>query len=103
MDAGGVERQRNEGYLPRNEFRAWMEMGIARLSFMSKQWPEATRRYGEVIERYPQTAAAPEAVYWRGVSRYKMNDHAALGETAAALKDQYPASLWTAKASVWLR
>jgi hypothetical protein len=32
-----------------------------------------------------------------------LNDHAALGEAAGALKEGYPRSLWTAKAAVWLR
>ncbi len=103
MDVEGVERQRNEGYLPVTEFRAWLEMGLARLSFMRKQWDEAGQRYGKVIESYPQTVAVAEAMYWKGVSRYKMNDHTALGETAAALGESYPDSLWTVKASVWLR
>ncbi len=102
MDVEGVERQRSEGYLPKAEFRAWLELGLARLSFMRRQWAEAGQRYGEIIERYPQTACAPEAMYWKGVSRYKMNEHTALGETGVALKERYPDSLWTAKASVWL-
>jgi hypothetical protein len=44
-----------------------------------------------------------EAMYWQGVSRYKMEAHAALGKAADALKKRYPDSLRTTKASVWLR
>ncbi len=102
MDAEGIERRRNEGYLPKAEFQAWLEMGLARLSFVQKQWAQAEQRYADIVERYPKTAYIPEAVYWKGVCRYKMNDHAALGETAAALKERHPDSLWTSKASVWL-
>ncbi len=103
IDPESAERARNEGYLPKAEFRAWMEAGLARLAFVRKQWAEAELRYGGVAGRYPQTVFAPEAIYWKGVSRYKMNDHGALGETASELGRRYPEDLWTIKASVWSR
>ena len=102
MDSNGVERERIEGYLSKPEFRAGLEMGLARIAFMHKQWAEAERRYGEIAGRYPNTTAAPEAVYWRGVSHYKAtNDHTVLGEVAEQLKEKYPDSVWALKASVW--
>ena len=103
MDPKAKERFRIEGYLPKSEFRAQLELGLARIAFMHKQWPEAQRRYAEVTERYSETVAAPEAVYWRGVSRYKeANEHLALGEVAKELKEKYPESVWTLKSSIWL-
>ena len=35
LDANGIERARNEGYLPNLEFRAQLEMGLARPSCTS--------------------------------------------------------------------
>jgi TolA-binding protein len=97
-----VERARNEGYLTRDEFRAWLEMGLARVAFMHKQWAEAEKRYARVVERYPASASAPEAVYWRGVSHYKAtNDHTALGRVADELKEKYGDGIWAVKASPW--
>ena len=102
LDSNGVERLRIEGYLPKEEFRAQLEMGLARVAFMRKQWAEAERRYAEVVERYPDAKVAPEAVYWRGVSRYKQaNDHTVLGEVPGQLNEKYPDSVWALKASVW--
>jgi len=102
MDSDGKERWRIEGYLPKDEFRAQLEMGLARIAFMHKQWADAERRYAQVIERYPDTAAAPEAVYWRGVSQYKRtNDHTVLGGVAEQLNQKYQDSVWAKKASVW--
>jgi hypothetical protein len=102
LDSDGTERHRVEGYLPREEFRAQLESGLARVAFMHKQWAEAERRYGQVVERYPDSKAAPEAVYWRGVSHYKAtNDHTALGEVAEQFKHNYQDSVWAQKASVW--
>jgi hypothetical protein len=102
LDSDGTERLRVEGYLPRDEFRAQLEMGLARVAFMRKQWAEAERRYAEVVERYTDSKVAPEAVYWRGVSRYKQtNDHTVLGEVPDQLNEKYPDSVWALKASVW--
>lgn len=102
LDSDGAERLRIEGYLPRDEFRAHLEMGLARVAFMRKQWAEAERGYAQVVERYPDSKVTPEAVYWRGVSRYKAtNDHTVLGEVPGQLKEKYPDSVWALKASVW--
>ena len=102
MDPGGDERWRIEGYLPKDEFRAQLEMGLARVAFIDKQWADAERKYDGVVEHYPETAAAPEAVYWRGVSQYKRtNDHTVLGKVAELLNQKYQDSVWAQKASVW--
>jgi TolA-binding protein len=102
MESSGKERWRIEGYLPKNEFRSQLELGLARIFFMNKQWADAEQRYAQVMERYSETAAAPEAVYWNGVSRYKKtNDHTALGGVAEELGAKYSESVWAKKASVW--
>jgi hypothetical protein len=102
LNSDGVERLRIEGYLPKTEFRAQLEMGLARVAFMQKQWADAQRRYAEVVERYPDSKVAPEALYWQGVSRYKRtNDHTVLGETANTFVEKYQDSVWALKASVW--
>ena len=102
MDSDGAERFRIEGYLTKEEFRANLLMGLARIAFMRKKWDDAERRYAEVIERYPDSEVAPEAIYWRGVSRYKQtNDHTVLGDVPEQLKEKYSDSVWAMKASVW--
>jgi len=102
IDAEGKERWRIEGYLPKDEFRAQLEMGLARIAFMHKQWADAEQRYTQVLERYPETAAAPEAIYWRGVSQYKRtNDHTVLGGVPEQLGQKYQDNVWAKKASVW--
>jgi outer membrane protein assembly factor BamD (BamD/ComL family) len=102
LDASGTERRRSEGYLPRDEFVAELHLGLGRLAFMQKQWTDAERHYSEVIDRFPKTTGAAEAVYWRGVSRYKRtNDHTALPAIAAEFERQYQQSPWATKASIW--
>ena len=103
MDRDGKERWRLEGYLPRDEFRAFLEMGLARLSYMKKDLADAERRYADVVERYPESKFAPEALYWRGVSRYSAShDAAALAETAQAFTEKYQDSIWALKSLPWL-
>ena len=103
LDSKGTERYRIEGYLPKEEFEAQLEMALARIAFKEKRWPEAERIYGEVVAKYPNTSSVPEAWYWRAVSHYKgTNDHTVLGQVAQELNQTAPESLWTKKAIPWL-
>jgi hypothetical protein len=102
LDPEGTERSRSEGYLPNTEFRARLEMALARIAFMRKDWAEAEKRYAETAVKFAHTAAAPQAVYWKGVSRYKASgEHKELSKVAEELKQKYPNSLWALKASIW--
>ena len=103
LDPNGKERFRIEGYLPKDEFRAQLELALARVAFMSKHWAEAERRYAEVVERYPDSKSAPEALYWKGVSHYKAtNDHTVLGEMPGQFEEKYPNSSWALKTAAWV-
>lgn len=102
LDSKGEEQFRLEGYLPRDEFRAQLELGLARVAFMGKQWAEAERRYTEVVDRYPNSHAAPEALYWKGVSHYKVtNDHTVLSVLPEQFRQRYPNTIWALKTIAW--
>jgi hypothetical protein len=103
MDPDGNERWRLEGYLSKNEFRVNLEMGLARVAYIKKDLADAERRYGDIVERYPDSKFAPEAVYWKGVSRYSQShDHNALGDVAATFTEKYKDSIWAEKSLPWL-
>jgi outer membrane protein assembly factor BamD (BamD/ComL family) len=102
LDEAGKERHRIEGYLPRDEFAAQLTLGMARVAFMRKKWADAEKLYDEILEKYPSSAAAPEALYWKAVCRYKAtNDHTVLGEVQMTLQQKYPDSVWAKKALPW--
>ena len=102
LDSKGVERHRIEGYLPKDEFRAQLELGLARVAFMNKNWADAERRYAEVLDRYPNSKSAPEALYWKGVSHYKgTNDHTVLGTLPGEFQQKYGDSIWAMKTAAW--
>ena len=99
MDSDGVERYRIEGYLPKDEFAAQLLLGLARVAFMQKKWADAEKIYEEILQKYPNSEAAPESVYWKAVSHYKStNDHTGLGEVPKTLQQKYPNSVWAKKA-----
>lgn len=102
LDAEGVERHRIEGFLPADDFLGQLMLGRARIDFQEKKWDEAIKVFRRVYEELPDSDAAPEALYWMGVSRYKStNDPTALKETARAFSTRYADSSWAKKASIW--
>lgn len=102
LDSSGHERYRIEGYLPKDEFRARLELALARLDALRKDWSGAEKRYADVVERYGQTKIAPEALYWRDVAKYSQShDAAPLQSVSRELKQRFPESEWAVKASVW--
>jgi hypothetical protein len=102
LDPQGRERYRFEGYLPPEDFLAQLHLGLARAAFANQQWNEAKRRYRQIVEQYPKTETAAEALYWAVVARYKASgDAAALKETAHQFQSRYTSSAWAKKASVW--
>jgi hypothetical protein len=102
LDPDGHERHRIEGFLPVNDFLSQLTLGLAKIAFQRQDYADAERRYREIVDRFPSTDAAPEALYWAGVSKYKGGgDATALTATATAFRDRYQDTAWAKKASVW--
>jgi TolA-binding protein len=102
IDDSGTERHRIEGFLPADDFLGQLALGAAKAAFSRKDYTAAERLYRNIIDTNPTSDAAPEALYWAGVSKYRAtNDPSALGETARAFAKQYQDSSWAKKASVW--
>ncbi len=102
VDPDGVERHRIEGFLPAEDLMAQLLLGLGHSGFARERWVEAERRFREVVERFPDSEAAPEALYWAGVARYKgAGDASALAETGREFTKRYRDTSWAKKASVW--
>lgn len=72
------------------------------MDFSHGQYQDAEKRFLKVVEQYPKAEAAPEALYWAGVSKYKAtNDGTALAETGRQFQSRYKDTVWAKKASVW--
>jgi thioredoxin-related protein len=103
-DQNGRERHRRVGFLPTEDFLAQLQLGIAKVAFSTKKYENARRGFAAVGRLYPETSAAPESIYWAGVSTYRdTGKNAALTQCANELKEKYPESDWAKKASVWIK
>ena len=102
LDAEGVERHRVEGFLPPDDFLSQLMLGRAKIAFSNEKWDEAEKRFREIVDTFPNADAAPEALYWAGVSLYKgTHKPEPLKQTADAFKQRYQGTSWAKKASVW--
>jgi thioredoxin-related protein len=101
-DDSGNEVCRWVGYLPPGDFCAQLVFAEGRAAFKNKDWDKANKCYGMVIEKYPESEVAPEAMYYAGVAMYeKTHDASYLEETGKKLKARYPDTSWAKKGSVW--
>ena len=102
MSPEGKEERRIEGFLPANEYLGQLELGLAYIAVEGKQWSDAQREFERVVDRYPDTDAAPEALYWTGVAKYSASHDAAdLKETGRQFQERYTDTSWAKRASVW--
>ena len=99
LDYYGKEYHRTVGYIPPDEMVAQLLLGIGKTGFGNDQFNEAVLQFSTLLNGYPQSACAPEAVYLRAVARYKSSHSAAaLKECYSQLATQYPGSEWTRRA-----
>ena len=83
-------------------FRAQMVFSKGRTAFKNKDWDMAEKCYKAVLDRFPDSEAAPEALYYCGVAKYeKTHDASNLAIAKDKLQARYPQSSWAKKASVW--
>lgn len=102
VDPEGEERHRVEGFLPVDELLGQLQLGLARVELSAGSFHDAEELFQDLVRTHPDTEAAPEALYWAGVARYKAtNDGSALEETARAFQERYQDTPWAKKASVW--
>jgi hypothetical protein len=100
LDSDGQEHHRTTGFLAPQEFLPMVLLGVGKLRFDRGDFDEAIGRMERLLSEYPQSDSAPEAVYYRGVSRYKITEKAdPLIETYEVLRTQYPSSPWARKAA----
>lgn len=99
LDFYGREHQRALGYIPPDEMVAWLLLGIGKVGLANDQFNEAVLQWTTLLNSYPQSASAPEAVYLRGVARFKSSrSDTALKECCRQLLAEYPGSEWTRRA-----
>ena len=80
--------------LPVEEFLPVVITSLAR-SYASMHHPEdAIAAFDRVVREFPQSLAAPEALYWRGVAQYVKDDKNAMARSWTELARRHPQSYW---------
>ncbi len=88
-----------DGWFAPEELIPWIIMGLAMDYLHQKNWNMVRNRCQWIINDYPQSHAAPEAIYYFGVAgmrAYKDERH--LKEMLATLRKKHPDSEWTMRA-----
>lgn len=99
LDFNGKEIQRTIGFLEPDEFIPMIQLGIAKVRLAAEEYDTAMIPLKSIIETYPESEAAPEAMYFCGVTLYKQTKNPAkLKEAYEKLLSNYPDSAWAKRA-----
>jgi tetratricopeptide (TPR) repeat protein len=100
LDAAGNEVHRVVGFLPPEEFIPTFMVAKGKWYFNAGQYAEAQDMFELILRKYPDRDAAPEAIFFMGVSRYKMtHDAKPLREAYETLTADFPGSEWAKRAA----
>jgi len=100
MDGSGSELYRWDGFLPPPEFIARALCGFAQAHLRRREFEKAEAIYVDVLTRFSTTYAAPEALYYLGVTRYRRDPQSdELLSQWANLRSRYPTSEYRVKQS----
>jgi tetratricopeptide (TPR) repeat protein len=96
----GSELYRWDGFLPPPEFVARTLCGFGMAYLRLKRFDQAEACYTQVLTRFSTTYAAPEALYYLGVTRYRRDPNGdELLTQWANLRSRYPLSEYRVKQS----
>ena len=99
LDENGKEHARTVGFLAPEEFIPTITLCIAKCHYELDQFKEAIHCADEILGNHPNSTAAPEAVFLRGVLGYKStHDVSSLKKAYERLAEEYPQSEWAKKA-----
>ncbi len=88
------------GYLPPDLYLAQLYLGLGKAALKEDRNEDAGRHFDRVAEQYPDSDAAPEALYWAAVTRFKGSGKGVdLQEGWRRLRERYPDSAWRQKQS----
>ena len=100
LDGEGREHYRAVGFFTPDDLIASFMVGKGHWYLDTEQFPEAQAMFEEVMANYPDNEAAAEAIFFKGVTRYKMtHDPKNLREAYDTLMEKYPQSMWARQAA----
>lgn len=101
LDPDGRVLNRWPGLIAAEELLAQLDLGQALVALRRGRFTEAVELLEQCVDAWPETAAAPESLYWAGNVRYVMDgDRASLDRARQRLAERYPGSP-AAKRTPW--
>jgi tetratricopeptide (TPR) repeat protein len=99
LDTDGKEHHRTVGFLGPEELIPSLLLGIGKSHFENERFDKAIEAFDRLLKDCPKSNSAPEAIYVRGVARYKSTHQPKpLREAYDKLAADYPSSEWTHRA-----
>ncbi len=99
LDTEGKEHHRTVGFLSPEELISSLLLGMGKSCLETDRFDEALTKLEKLLAEYPKSDSVPEAIYWRGVCRYKATDDPRpLKEAYEQLKAEHTSSQWTKRA-----
>ena len=100
LDAGGKEYYRTLGFFSPQELIPSLLLGLAKASFDRAERPAAIQHCERILQEFPNSGAAPEAIYLKGVAGYiESHEVNHLKELHKTLQRDFPTSTWAMRAS----
>jgi tetratricopeptide (TPR) repeat protein len=88
------------GYLPPALYLSQLLLGLGKVALREHHFDKAAQFFDQVATEYPESDAAPEALYWTAVARYKKSGQSEdLKAGWQRLRERYPDSVWRSKQS----
>lgn len=99
LDPDGKEHHRTVGFIMPEELIPSLLLGIAKVHFDRDMFSEALANLETLLSKYPKCDAAPEAIFFRGVAKYKAtHDAKPLKHAYELLEANFPGAEWTKRA-----
>lgn len=99
IDPNGLEHDSTVGFMPPEELIPFVLIGLGKAHADFEKFDTAQSYFERVIDEYPRSVSAPEAVYMHGVTKYKMtHEVGGLVEAYDQLMQHYPSSEWARRA-----
>ncbi|MEI6128262.1 MAG: tetratricopeptide repeat protein [Pseudomonadota bacterium] len=100
LDGDGVEHSRTLGFFSPRELIPSLLLGMGKACFNKPDRPQAASLFERIINEYPKSFQAPEAIYLHGVARYiESHDITNLIGIYDRLAADYPDSEWSMRAA----
>ncbi len=99
LDSGGAENYRSIGFLDGDDFIALILLGTAVTLFNHEDYDDANTKLNMILEDFGSSSFVPEAIFYRGVARYKGSHKPNyLRHAYDKLTSEYPNNEWAKKA-----